>query len=76
MKHKKIERKQQLNTKLSTYEMDQVDQLNTKLFNGKKNKSDMGRFLITLALEHLASHGVKVETKTVVLVDGNPVGVQ
>lgn len=68
---KRIQHTEQLNIKMTKSEMEQLQQVNLKLTGGQWNKSDLGRFLINLALDRLAC--AKVETKQVVTVDGVPV---
>ncbi len=60
----------QLNCKMSQHEYEELQVLNDKLFAGKLNNSDLARFLLNVAKEHLAK--AKVETRTVVTVDGVP----
>jgi len=62
---------EQLNIKLTKTEMEQLEAVNQQLTGGQWNKSDLGRFLINLALDKLAT--AKVETRTIITVDGLPV---
>lgn len=71
---KKNNRKLQLNTKLTQLEYEQVQSVNEKFFNGSLNKSEIGLFLFQVALDYLAK--AKVETKTVITVDGLPLEIK
>ena len=71
MGRKKTNHTHQLNAKFSETEYNRVQEVNIKFFNGAMNNSDLARFLIGIALDKLAS--AKVETRTVVTVDGVPV---
>lgn len=68
---KKTQLTEQLNIKMTKSEMDQLQEINVRLTGGQWNKSDLGRFLIQIALDKLATS--KVVTKQVVMVDGVPV---
>jgi len=71
MGRKQTNHTHQLNAKFSEAEYNRVQDINVKLFGGLMNNSDLARFLIGVALDKLATS--KVEIKTVVLVDGQPV---
>lgn len=68
---KKTQHTQQLNIKMTDAEMEQLQEVNQRLTGGQWNKSDLGRFLIQIALDKLATS--KIVTKQVVMVDGIPV---
>lgn len=64
MKH----RSNQLNAKLTENDLDQVQEVNAKLFDGTLNKSEIARFLIKLGLQ--AVKEAKIEKKTVWTLNG------
>ena len=65
---------EQLNIKMTDAEMAQLQEVNLRLTGGQWNKSDLGRFLIQVALDKLAT--AKVEKRTVITVDGQPLEVK
>lgn len=61
----------QASYKMTKSEYETLMNVNEKLFGGTMNTSDLMRFLVTVALDKLAS--ANVVTKRVVMVDGVPV---
>jgi hypothetical protein len=69
---KKTQRKQ-LNVKCNNGELEQMQALNEKLFDGKLNRTEMGAFLLQVAFDCLAN--AKIKKATVMTINGMPVQV-
>lgn len=67
---KKTERTEQMNAKLTSQEVDRVQNVNNDLFGGKLNKSDILRFLVKVALVSIDSAKVETKTTTTLTVHG------
>lgn len=60
----------QFNVKQTELEYQKLQEINTRLFGGSLNKSDLGRFLIKIALDTLKDAKVESKTTTVIKVNG------
>lgn len=66
----KPQRTKQLNTKLTTSQLQHIQELNERFFDGKRNMSEMGAFLFEVAFDAIAKG--KIEKKSVLLINGLP----
>ncbi len=64
----------QFNVKQTETEWQNLQRVNQKHFGGKLTPTELGRFLLKVALDALVD--AKVETKEVILVNGNPVDIR